>query len=112
MTRKSDGAPVGAVAGFCNMLQRYVEGNSGPDAATHLAVIFDRGSKTFRNEIYPDYKGHRPEMPEDLSPQIPMTREAVRAFGIACEELEGFEADDIIATLACRAREAGGASPS
>ena len=108
LTRKSDGAPVGAVAGFCNMLQRYVEGNSGPDAATHLAVIFDRGSKTFRNEIYPAYKGHRPEMPEDLSPQIPMTREAVRAFGIACEEMEGFEADDIIATLACRAREAGG----
>ena len=108
LTRKSDGAPVGAVAGFCNMLQRYVEGNTGPDAATHLAVIFDRGSKTFRNEIYPDYKGHRPEMPEDLSPQIPMTREAVRAFGIACEELEGFEADDIIATLTCRAREAGG----
>ena len=108
LTRKSDGAPVGAVAGFCNMLQRYVEGNSGPDAATHLAVIFDKGSKTFRNEIYPDYKGHRPELPEDLRPQIPMTREAVRAFGIACEEMEGFEADDIIATLACRAREAGG----
>ena len=108
LTRKSDGAPVGAVAGFCNMLQRYVEGNTGPDAATHLAVVFDRGSKTFRNEIYPDYKGHRPEMPEDLSPQIPMTREAVRAFGIACEEMEGFEADDIIATLACRARDAGG----
>ena len=108
LTRKSDGAPVGAVAGFCNMLQRYIEGNSGPDAATHLAVIFDKGSKTFRNEIYPDYKGHRPELPEDLAPQIPMTREAVRAFGVACEEIEGFEADDIIATLTCRARDAGG----
>ena len=108
LTRKSDGLPIGAVAGFCQMLQRYIEGNTGPDAATHLAVIFDKGSVTFRNEIYPDYKGHRPEMPEDLRPQIPLTREATRAFNIACEELEGFEADDIIATLACRARDAGG----
>jgi DNA polymerase-1 len=108
LTRKSDGAPIGAVAGFCNMLQRYVEGNTGADAATHLAVIFDKGSHTFRNDIYPDYKGHRPELPEDLRPQIPMTREAVRAFGIACEEIEGFEADDIIATLTCQARDAGG----
>ena len=108
LTRKSDGAPIGAVAGFCNMLQRYIEGNTGSDAATHLAVIFDKGSHTFRNDIYPDYKGHRPELPEDLRPQIPMTREAVRAFAVACEEIEGFEADDIIATLTCRARDAGG----
>ena len=108
LTRKSDGLPVGAVSGFCNMLDRYVERNTGPDAATHLAVIFDKGSHTFRNDIYPDYKGHRPDLPEDLAPQIPLTREATRAFGIACEELEGFEADDIIATLARQAREAGG----
>ena len=59
LSRKSDGAPVGAVAGFCNMLWRYVEGNSGPDAPTHAAVIFDKGSHTFRNDLYADYKGHR-----------------------------------------------------
>ena len=108
LSRKSDGAPVGAVAGFCNMLWRYVEGNQGPDAPTHVAVIFDKGSHTFRNDLYADYKGHRPDMPEDLRPQIPLTRDATRAFNIACEELEGYEADDIIATLARQAVEAGG----
>ncbi|NBB98672.1 MAG: DNA polymerase I [Alphaproteobacteria bacterium] len=108
LSRKSDGAPVGAVAGFCNMLWRYVEGNTGPDAPTHVAVIFDKGSHTFRNDLYSDYKGHRPDMPEDLRPQIPLTRDATRAFNIACEELEGYEADDIIATLARQATEAGG----
>jgi DNA polymerase-1 len=108
LTRKSDGLPVGAVSGFCNMLQRYVEGNNGADAATHVAVIFDKGSHTFRNEMYDQYKANRDEMPEDLRPQIPLTREATRAFNIACEEMEGFEADDIIATLACQARDLGG----
>ncbi|MBM1220289.1 DNA polymerase I [Ponticoccus sp. SC2-23] len=108
LTRKSDGLPVGAVSGFCNMLQRYVEGNNGADAATHVAVIFDKGSHTFRNDMYDQYKANRDEMPEDLRPQIPLTREATRAFNIACEEMEGFEADDIIATLACQARDAGG----
>ncbi|SFJ40799.1 DNA polymerase I [Jannaschia pohangensis] len=108
LTRKSDGLPVGAISGFCNMLDRYVENNSGADAATHVAVIFDKGSHTFRNDMYDQYKANRSEMPEDLRPQIPLTREATRAFNIACEEIEGFEADDIIATLACRAREAGG----
>jgi DNA polymerase-1 len=108
LTRKSDGLPIGAVSGFCNMLQRYVEGNNGHDAPTHVAVIFDKGSYTFRNELYPDYKANREAMPEDLRPQIPLTREATRAFNIACEEKEGFEADDIIATLACQARDLGG----
>ncbi len=108
LTRKSDGLPVGAVAGFCNMLQRYVEGNNGSDAPTHVAVIFDKGSHTFRNDLYPDYKANREAMPEDLRPQIPLTREATRAFNIACEEIEGYEADDIIATLACKARALGG----
>ena len=108
LTRKSDGLPIGAVSGFCNMLQRYVEGNTGPDAPTHIAVIFDKGSHTFRNEIFDQYKGNREEMPEDLRPQMPLTREATRAFNIACEEKEGYEADDIIATLAIQAREAGG----
>ena len=108
LTRKSDGLPIGAVSGFCNMLDRYVEGNTGPDAATHVAVIFDKGSHTFRNDLYDLYKANRSEMPEDLRPQIPLTREATEAFNIACKEMEGYEADDIIATLACRAREAGG----
>jgi len=108
LSRKSDGLPIGAVSGFCNMLQRYVEGNHGPDAPTHVAVIFDKGSHTFRNDLYDAYKANRDEMPEDLRPQIPLTREATRAFSIACEEIEGYEADDIIATLACKARDAGG----
>ena len=108
LTRKSDGLPIGAVSGFCNMLQRYIDGNSGDDAPTHVAVIFDKGSHTFRNEIYPEYKANRDEMPEDLRPQIPLTRRATEAFNIACKEMEGFEADDIIATLSVQAREAGG----
>ncbi len=108
LTRKSDGLPVGAVSGFVNMLQRYVDGNTGPDAATHVAVIFDHSGQTFRNELYDKYKANRPPAPEDLRPQFPLTRDATRAFNIACEEIEGFEADDIIATLAHQARDAGG----
>ncbi|SLN36539.1 DNA polymerase I [Roseisalinus antarcticus] len=107
LTRKSDGLPIGAVSGFCNMLQRYVEGNAGSDV-THVAVIFDKGSHTFRNDLYDLYKANRDEMPEDLRPQIPLTRRATEAFNIACKEIENYEADDIIATLACQAREAGG----
>ena len=107
LTRKSDGLPVGAVSGFVNMLQRYVDGNNGADA-THVAVIFDKGSHTFRNDMYDQYKANREAMPEDLRPQIPLTRVATKAFNIACEEVEGFEADDIIATLAHQARDAGG----
>ncbi|WP_374633094.1 DNA polymerase I [Paracoccus sp. (in: a-proteobacteria)] len=108
LTRRSDGLPIGAVAGFCNMLWKYVQEARGADAPTHVAVIFDHSSKTFRNEIYPLYKANRPELPEDLRPQFPLTREATRAFNIACIETEGYEADDIIATLSCRARDAGG----
>ena len=108
LTRKSDGLPIGAVSGFCNMLQRYVDGDHGPDAPTHLAVIFDKGSHTFRNDLYDLYKANREAMPEDLRPQIPLTRAATEAFNIPCKELEGYEADDIIATLAHQARDAGG----
>jgi len=108
LTRKSDGLPIGAVAGFCNMLHRYVEANTGPDAPTHVAVIFDKGSHTFRNDMYDLYKANREAMPEDLRPQMPLTRTATQAFNIACKELEGWEADDIIATLAVQARDAGG----
>ena len=108
LTRKSDGLPIGAVSGFCNMLFKQVEDNKGPDAPTHVAVIFDHSGKSFRNDMYDLYKANRPPAPEDLVPQFPLTREATRAFNIACKEVEGFEADDIIATLACQAREAGG----
>ncbi len=108
LTRKSDGLPVGAVAGFCNMLYKFVEDQKGADAPTHVAVIFDAKGKTFRNQIYDKYKANRPPAPEDLVPQFPLTRDATRAFNLAHLELEGFEADDIIATLAVRARDAGG----
>jgi DNA polymerase-1 len=108
LTRKSDGLPIGAVAGFANMIFRYIEDGNGADTPTHAAVIFDHSAKTFRNDIYPEYKANRPELPEDLRPQFPLTREATRAFNIACIETEGYEADDIIATLARQAREAGG----
>ncbi|MCB1398173.1 MAG: DNA polymerase I, partial [Rhodobacteraceae bacterium] len=108
LTRKSDGLPVGAVAGFCNMLLRYTEGKNGGTQATHVAVIFDHSSKTFRNDLFPAYKANRPDLPEDLRPQFPLTREATRAFNIACIETEGFEADDIIATLSRQAVAAGG----
>ena len=108
LTRQSDGAPIGAVSGFCNMLFRYLTDKKGENAPTHLAVIFDKGSHTFRNDLYDAYKANRDEMPEDLRPQIPLTREATRAFNVACEEMEGYEADDLIATLCRQAREAGG----
>ncbi|NBR91200.1 MAG: DNA polymerase I, partial [Rhodobacteraceae bacterium] len=81
LTRKSDGLPIGAVSGFCNMLQRYVEGNNGGDV-THVAVVFDKGSHTFRNDLYDLYKANREEMPADLRQQMPLTREATKAFGI------------------------------
>ena len=108
LTRKSDGLPVGAVAGFCNILWNEISTGKRAGAATHIAVIFDHSSKTFRNQIYPEYKAHRPEPPEDLRPQFPLTRDATRAFNVACIEAPGFEADDIIATLARQAVEAGG----
>jgi DNA polymerase I len=109
LSRKSDGLPVGAVAGFCNMLWRYlVENGTSSDAPTHAAVIFDHSSKTFRNQIYDLYKANRPEPPEDLRPQFPLTREATRAFNLPCIEIADYEADDIIATLAREARQAGG----
>ena len=110
LTRSSDGLPIGAVSGFCNMLFRYIQNNTGVDAATHAAVIFDHSGKSFRNDIYRDYKANRPPAPDDLVPQFPLTRDATSAFNISCKEVVGFEADDIIATLACRAREAGGLS--
>ena len=109
LTRKSDGLPIGAVSGFCNMLWKLlVDMKAQPDAPTHLAVIFDHSGKTFRNDIYPEYKAHRPPAPEDLVPQFPLVREATRAFGVHALEQPGFEADDLIAAYARLVREAGG----
>ncbi|MFZ1468562.1 MAG: DNA polymerase I [Paracoccaceae bacterium] len=108
LTRKSDGLPVGAVAGFCNILWNEISTETRKGAATHIAVIFDHSSKTFRNDIYPEYKANRPPPPEDLRPQFPLTRDATRAFNVACIETPGYEADDIIATLARQAVAAGG----
>jgi DNA polymerase-1 len=107
LTRKSDGLPVGAVSGYCNMLWKLLEDMKGGEAPTHLAVIFDAGEKTFRNDFYKEYKANRPPPPEDLIPQFPLVRDATRAFGIACVEMAGYEADDLIATYARLAREAG-----
>ncbi len=106
LTRKSDGLPTGAVSGYCNMLWKLLEDMKGPDEPTHVAVVFDASEKTFRNSIYPQYKANRPEPPEDLVPQFPLVRDATRAFNVACVELLGFEADDLIATYARIAREA------
>ena len=108
LTRKSDGLPIGAVSGFCNMLYKFVEDQKGIDAPTHVAVIFDAKGKTFRSDIYEAYKANRPPAPEDLVPQFPLTRDATRAFNLACIEQVGLEADDIIATLATQARDSGG----
>ena len=107
LTRKSDGLPVGAVSGFCNMLLKLLEDMDAEATPTHLAVIFDASGKTFRNDIYPDYKANRSETPEDLIPQFPLVREAVKAFGIPSIELEGFEADDLIAAYADAAAQDG-----
>ena len=110
LTRKSDGLPVGAVSGFCNMLWKLVSSardeNDGV-TPTHFAVIFDHSSKTFRNELYPEYKANRDAPPEDLRPQFGLIRQATRAFNLPCIDKEGFEADDIIATYARQCREAG-----
>jgi len=107
LTRKSDGLPVGAVAGFCNMLWKLLVDASAGVKPTHLAVVFDKSEHTFRNEMYADYKAHRPEAPDDLKPQFPLIRKAVAAFNVACIEQLGFEADDLIATYARQAAAAG-----
>ncbi|MEX0751541.1 MAG: DNA polymerase I [Xanthobacteraceae bacterium] len=100
LTRKSDGLQVGAVLGFCNMLWKLLQEMKPDERPTHLAVVFDKSEKTFRTDFYPDYKAHRPEAPDDLIPQFPLIREAVRAFDIPCLEMAGYEADDLIATYA------------
>ncbi len=109
LTRKSDGVPIGAVSGFCNMIWKLlVDMKTSAEAPTHLAVIFDHSSKTFRNDLYDLYKAHRPPLPEDLIPQFPLVREATLAFGVPAIELEGYEADDLIAAYTCKVRDMGG----
>ena len=111
LNRKSDGLPVSAVLGFCNMVWKLLKDARDTAvgiAPTHFAVIFDYSSKTFRNEIFPEYKANRTEPPEDLIPQFGLIREATRAFDLPCIEMEGYEADDLIATYARLATEAGG----
>ncbi len=108
LTRKSDGLPVGAVSGFCNMLYRVIDNFKNGEEPSHIAVIFDYSGKSFRNDIYPQYKAHRPPAPEDLVPQFPLVREATKAFSISSIEQEGYEADDIIATYAKIAKQRGG----
>ena len=110
LTRKSDGLPVGAVSGFCNMLQKLVlasKERGDRDAPTHFAVIFDAKGNTFRNEIYSDYKANRDAPPEDMVPQFPLVRDATRAFSLPSIEMTGFEADDLIATYAKQAATLG-----
>ncbi|MEO8558358.1 MAG: DNA polymerase I [Rhodospirillales bacterium] len=100
---RPDGTPTNAVFGFSTMLMKLID-DAGAD---HLAVIFDAGRESFRNEIYSKYKAHRPEPPEDLVPQFALIREAVRAFNVPCVELKGYEADDLIATYADQAHAMG-----
>jgi DNA polymerase I len=107
LTRKSDGLPVGAVQGFCNMLWKLLKETNAGHRPTHLAVIFDHSSRSFRNDIYPQYKAQRPDPPADLRPQFGLIRQATRAFNVACVEQENYEADDLIATYARQAVEAG-----
>ncbi len=102
-----EGTPVGAVYGYTTMLWKLAADLDEAAGPTHLAVILDKGSTSFRNDIYPDYKANRPEPPEDLRPQFPLIRDATRAFSLPCIEEEGLEADDLIASYARAAQRAG-----
>ena len=110
LTRKSDGLPTGAVSGFCSMLFKLLEdskSNQNLQKPTHFAVIFDSARKTFRNEIYSDYKANRSEAPDDLAPQFEYIRKSVLAFNLPSIELRNYEADDLIATYADQIIKAG-----
>ncbi|HCS70154.1 MAG TPA: DNA polymerase I, partial [Rhodospirillaceae bacterium] len=98
-----DGTPTNAVFGFTKMLMKLVEDTE----ADFVAVIFDRARKTFRNDIYPEYKAHRPPAPDDLIPQFELVRKATEALNVPAIDMDGFEADDLIATYARQARERG-----
>ncbi len=107
LTRPSDGLPVGAVHGFCGMLWKLLRETGELAPPTHLAAIFDLSEHTFRNELFDGYKANRSAPPDDLIPQFPLIRDAVHAFNVACIEKRGYEADDLIATYALQAVEAG-----
>ncbi|RPF89967.1 MAG: DNA polymerase I [Rhizobiales bacterium TMED168] len=100
LTRKSDGFPVGAISGFCNMLDKLIKDEKEKNNLTHLLVIFDASGKTFRNDIFPEYKANRSSPPEDLIPQFPVIRKATDAFNVPHVEMLGYEADDLIASYA------------
>jgi len=104
---RSDGLPVGAVMTFCNMLWKLMREGIDGVKPTHIAVVFDASEEGYRNEIYPDYKANRDDPPDDLVPQFPLMREAVKAFGLTPIELAGYEADDLIATYAREALSQG-----
>ena len=104
--KKSDGTPTGAVSGYCNMLFKLIN-EIKEFKATHIAVIFDHKDKTFRSDIYQNYKANRPPPPEDLVPQFQLIRDATEAFGFIAIDKKGYEADDIIATLSKKATEEG-----
>ncbi|MDD3029666.1 MAG: DNA polymerase I [Alphaproteobacteria bacterium] len=103
MMTRTDGVPVNAVYGFCTMLNKLLVEND----FLHIAVIFDAGRKTFRNDLYPAYKANRPPPPEELVPQFSLIREATKAYGLPSVELSGYEADDLIAAYAHAARQKG-----
>jgi DNA polymerase-1 len=104
---RSDGVHTNAVNGFCNMIHNLMQSARSDDAEDYMAVIFDAGRESFRNEIYPAYKANRDEPPEELRPQFALIREATRAFGLPSIEKPGYEADDLIATYARIAEDAG-----
>ena len=104
---RSDRLPTGAVRLFCSKLFQFIREGAAGLSPTHLAIIFDKSENSFRKELYPDYKSHRSEPPEDLVPQFPLMRSAVRAFGLEPVEQDTYEADDLIATYAGQARGKG-----
>ena len=111
LTRKSDGLPTGAVSGFCSMLFKLLEDSKSDknlQKPSHFAVIFDSARKTFRNEIYSDYKANRAEAPDDLAPQFEYIRKSVLAFNLPSVELVNYEADDLIATYVDKILRVGG----
>ena len=110
LSRKSDGLPTGAVSGFCSMLFKLLEDSRADDSIhkpTHFAVIFDSARKTFRNDIYSEYKANRTEAPDDLAPQFEYIRKSVAAFNLPSIELLNYEADDLIATYAKKITDLG-----
>ncbi|WP_132253779.1 DNA polymerase I [Methylobacterium segetis] len=105
--RPSDGLPTGAVRLFCAKIAQFVQEGAAGVCPTHLGIVFDKSEGSFRKEMFPDYKGHRPDAPDDLKRQMPLMREAVRAFGLHAVELERYEADDLIATYSRQAEARG-----